>query len=156
MIELLARAIDNTGAGPLVWSKKIVSFQFSPYPLTAFLDGDTCFCGTMGLNRLFGVLGTGLRPFDLAYILEKDNAGPATYRGKIPADFRERNTGVVVYRANRHVAELFAYWEELFHIAVKQDIGQINDQPSLRDALWRGEQGGGRGKVRVRACGKKA
>jgi hypothetical protein len=102
----------------------------------------------MGLDRLFGVLGTGLRPFDLAYILEKDNAGPATYRGRIPTDFRERNTGVVVYHANRRVAELFAYWEELFHAAVAQDIGQINDQPSLRDALWRGRKGG-RGQVRA-------
>jgi hypothetical protein len=36
------------GAGPLVWTKKIVSFQFSPYELTAFLDGDTCFCGSTG------------------------------------------------------------------------------------------------------------
>jgi hypothetical protein len=84
---------------------------------------------------LFGVLGSGLRPFDIAYILEKDGAGPATE--KIPAEFRERNTGVAVYHANHRVAALFKKWELLFHLALAKDVGQINDQPSLRDALWR-------------------
>jgi hypothetical protein len=36
-----------------MWRKKILSFLHTPYPLTAFLDGDTCFCGP------------GQRPFPL-------------------------------------------------------------------------------------------
>eukprot|EP00240_Pyramimonas_obovata_P005961 CAMPEP_0118956920 /NCGR_PEP_ID=MMETSP1169-20130426/61831_1 /TAXON_ID=36882 /ORGANISM="Pyramimonas obovata, Strain CCMP722" /LENGTH=334 /DNA_ID=CAMNT_0006904971 /DNA_START=363 /DNA_END=1367 /DNA_ORIENTATION=- len=116
---------------PSIWLKKIVSFQHTPYPLTAFLDSDTCFCGPEGVEKLFNVLAKG---GDIAYILEKDAPSPS-YRN-ISLEFPERNTGVVVYHTNAQVRRLLRLWERHFLRALRTGLRHQHDQASLREALY--------------------
>eukprot|EP00854_Cymbomonas_tetramitiformis_P008631 gene8631-10243_t len=129
--EYDAQTSISMGYGPVVWAKKIVTFQHTPYPVSLFMDGDTCFCHSEGLEQLFQALDGGM---DIAYIHEKDKPGPALE--KIPERFRERNTGVVIYASNIRVHHLLQTWEQYFYRGINASLGQINDQPSLREALY--------------------
>ena len=62
----------------LVWMKKIISFQHTPYPLTAFLDSDTCFCGPGELHLTLKLIICSLPLFNADFI-HRSPRSPVAY-----------------------------------------------------------------------------
>lgn len=115
---------------------KISSILSSPYDETIYLDVD-CFA-IEGFVELFDLLSS--------YELAASHA--PGYRGctdpQVPQSFYEINTGVLVFRRNKRVLDLFEEWRSTYRQWLVQPpfpgadgrvLGQ--DQPAFRHCLWR-------------------
>jgi len=103
--------------------------RLAPYERVAFLDTDTLIIND--LVRLFALLDR----FDFACAPEP-NARPdhGIDRG-IPAAFTEPNSGFFLFRRSPEVLAFFETWLGEYDLLHDQR-GIVNDQPSLRIALW--------------------
>ena len=108
--------------------------DFFPYERTLFLNTDTKIYGD--ITELFELLDK----YDMAISespgLPKDVlADFSKIEGGIPSAFPLFNSGVVVYKSNQNVQELFSKWHSLYH-NYKEYNGFPMNQPSLRIALY--------------------
>jgi len=99
-----------------------------PYERAIFLDTDTYVCGD--LSEMFDLLDR----FDLAALQENHRGWDYTLTS-VPAPFPEYNTGVIVFRRNAAVRQLFETWRETYD-RLRQSQGLRNDQPAFRQALF--------------------
>jgi hypothetical protein len=92
-----------------------------------FLDSDTYMCTPV--PEIFDILDR----FDIVSTIAPARVISPTSRA-VPATFAEYNTGVLAFRNNDRVKELFRSWFELY----KQhpDLYGENDQAPLREAMW--------------------
>jgi len=97
----------------------------SPYDRTLFLDTDTYL--TDSVHELFDVLDD----CDLAAVLSpSQDSAPG-----VPDPWIQYNTGVVSYRSNDSVRELFTRWNELYREwRTERDI--VQNQPSFLRAVY--------------------
>lgn len=104
---------------------KINYFPKTPYDRTLYLDTDILVSGS--ISDIFEVL----EEFDIcaAYNHNRTSA-EAT---EVPTAFPEINTGVVGYRMNEQVRELFDRWKENY------TESDPHDQPSFRTALYKSD-----------------
>jgi hypothetical protein len=91
-----------------------------------FLDTDTWLCEPV--PEMFSILDR----HDVAMA-----HAPMRYTApsEVPASYPECNSGVIAYHLNDRTRSLFALWEKLYQERLAS-TGVIDDQPSLRDALW--------------------
>ena len=106
--------------GPLLWT---------PFERTVFLDTDTWICEPV--PELFSIL-------DRHDIAMAHAPMRFTAASTVPATFPECNSGVIAYRMNDRTRSLFVFWEKLYRERFAS-TGVIDDQPSLRDALWQSD-----------------
>ena len=96
-----------------------------------FLDSDIHVCGP--LDDVFELLD----PFDLAIAHAWGRPGmPGSTLPGIPDAFTEFNTGVIAFRGSDRVRALFREWKR---VAVELQDREENDQPSLRQVLYRSD-----------------
>lgn len=111
------------------FSDKMGPLISTPFERTVFLDTDTWLCEPVP---------------ELFSILERHDIAMAhapmrfTAASKVPATFPECNSGVIAYRINDRIRSLFSAWEKLYQERI-ESTGVIDDQPSLRDALWQSD-----------------
>lgn len=107
------------------YKDKVVNMQLSPYPETMFLDTDTYICE--GICDVFGLLGY----YDICMASE---LGRPFWKDLPPglSELRECNTGVILFKRNARVRELFSNWERIY--IERQDI-DFHDQTSMAIAL---------------------
>lgn len=98
----------------------------SPFEKTVFLDTDTWVCEPV--DELFGLL----ERWDLAMAHAPMRQ---TAPSDVPAVLPEFNSGVIAYRLNDAVREVFREWKRLYEKR-RAETGLKDDQPALRDALW--------------------
>lgn len=103
----------------------ILSEENFPYEQNLYLDADTYVCDK--LDEIFDLLNR----FDLA---ASYGFGIEQVESNIPISFPELNTGVLVYKDNPQVRELFKNWQERY----KQDteLGISANQPSFRKSIY--------------------
>ena len=108
------------------FSDKIGPLLSTPFERTVFLDTDTWLCEPV--PEMFAIL----ERHDVAMA-----HAPMRYTApsEVPASYPECNSGVIAYHLNDRTRSLFALWEKLYQERLAS-TGVIDDQPSLRDALW--------------------
>tara|TARA_Y100001954_G_C15609574_1_gene502176 strand:+ start:83 stop:817 length:735 start_codon:yes stop_codon:yes gene_type:complete len=111
---------------------KIDYIKFSPYEESLFLDTDTVI--NHSLDDLYGIL----EKYDLALVHDlarkrKKFKDTIPEYGDIPYSFSEINTGVIAFRKNQKVKELFEQWRLNFY---KYYNVVPWDQPSFRISVW--------------------
>lgn len=108
------------------FADKIAPLAQTPFAETIFLDTDAYLC--QAVPELFEIL----KHYDIALA-----HAPMRQTGSVdvPATFPEFNSGVIAYRSNERVWDLFQSWGRFYEEQVSK-TGQIDDQPALRRALW--------------------
>jgi hypothetical protein len=111
------------------FSDKIGPLLSTPFKKTIFLDTDTWLCEPV--PEMFSILDR----HDIAMA-----HAPMRYTAasEAPLTFPECNSGVIAYKMNDRARGLLDLWEKLYQERLKSN-GVIEDQPSLRDALWRSD-----------------
>jgi len=111
------------------FADKIAPLAQTPFEETVFLDTDTYLC--QAVPELFELL----ERCDIAMA-----HAPMRVTGSVPvpASFPECNSGVIVYRRNEKMKQLFESWRRAYARQLAA-TGQPDDQPALREALWRSE-----------------
>lgn len=111
---------------------KIDYIKHTPYDETLFLDTDTIV--NHSLNDLFEILQKYdiALAHDLARKRKKFKDAIPEY-GKIPYSFSEVNTGVIAFKKNEKVINLFEMWRQNFY---KYYNVVPWDQPSFRISAW--------------------
>lgn len=105
---------------------KIEYMPLTPFDRTLFLDADTYALGD--ISNIFGVLDE----FDFALTHAHLRASRLkTWRTSIPEAFPQFNSGVILYKQTKAIAQLFADWKLAFAQA-----GFDTDQITLRELLW--------------------
>ncbi len=99
-----------------------------PYDRVIFIDTDTYICGD--LSDLFDLLDR----FDLGLLQENHRGWDYTLPG-VPASFVEYNTGVIAFRRDEAVRELFSAWRAAYD-HLRETQGLRNDQPAFRQVLY--------------------
>jgi len=100
----------------------------APYTRCLFLDTDTF--ALDDLSPIFALLDR----FDLA-ALQDVNRGWNYQLPDVPVTFSEFNTGVLAFRRDAKLRELFQDWRTRYD-ALRQTYGFVNDQPAFRQALY--------------------
>lgn len=101
-----------------------------PYKKVIFLDTDTHIVSE--LNELFDLLDG----FEIALLPETKRGWD--YEIDVPRPFAEFNTGVIVFRNDARIQNLFTQWQQAYQL-LKANPGLINDQPSLRQVLFKSD-----------------
>lgn len=111
------------------FADKIAPLARTPFEQTLFFDTDTYMCEPV--PELFDLLSR----CDIAMC-----HAPMRMTGKVPVptSFPECNSGVIAYNMNEHTTSLFENWTKLYEEQLKT-TGQTDDQPALRQALWRSD-----------------
>lgn len=108
---------------------KLFGFLNSPYEKTLFIDADTIVVGDLSdLSQL-------LDYYDFCAIQDPTNPHahpPQDYTFTVPDSFAEFNTGVVLYRKNEKVIQLFEDWLDLY----KRVPSFRTDQDPLREVIY--------------------
>jgi hypothetical protein len=112
--------------GPIVKT----DVRFAPYDRTVFLDTDTLIIGDP--SPLFELLDR----VDFVFANEPNARADYGLSRGIPAVFPEPNSGVFAFRKSEQVEALFATWLDEYE-QLHGEFGLVNDQVSLRIALWR-------------------
>ncbi len=113
-------------------SSKVWALGRSPFDKTVYLDTDVHVVGDLAdLFRVLDRFDAAGVPMELRVQRLPGHADDA----RIPDAFMSVNAGVLAYRRNDATAELFARWAELYE-ADRATAKVIQDQPSLRAALW--------------------
>jgi hypothetical protein len=100
----------------------------SPFEETLYLDSDTFV--TTRLSDMFEVL----KRFDVAGVQVRYREKPMrlrNFKAEIPAAFPQINTGVLLYKRNAAVFDLFNAWSECY-----ESGGFKRDQIPFREVLW--------------------
>jgi hypothetical protein len=111
------------------FSDKIGPLLSAPFEKTVFLDTDTWLCEPV--PEMFSIL-------DRHDVAMAHAPMRFTATSSVPPTFPECNSGVIAYHLNDRTRWLFALWEKLYQERLAS-TGVIDDQPSLRDALWRSD-----------------
>lgn len=111
---------------------KIDYIKYTPYDETLFLDTDTIV--NHSLSDLFEIL----QKYDIALAHDlarkrKKFKDTIPEYGKIPYSFSEVNTGVIAFKKNEKVINLFEMWRQNFY---KYYNVVPWDQPSFRISAW--------------------
>lgn len=112
---------------------KVYYMYDSPYDETIFLDTDVI--AVRDFKDMFGLLekfDIGIA-HDLARKREKYSNVMSEYKD-IPYAFSEVNTGIITFRKNEQVKDLFDLWQSFYE---KYYALCPYDQPSFRISLWR-------------------
>lgn len=114
---------------------KIDNIADTPYDETLFLDTDTIV--NHNLDDMFDIL----EKYDIALVHDlarkrKKFQHSIPEYGQIPYSFSEINTGVIVFKKNDKVMELFAAWRYYFYTYYKVVPW---DQPSFRISIWKSD-----------------
>lgn len=116
---------------------KPIFFRESPYDETLYLDTDTYVVDNEAISELF----TLLKEYDLAVAHDTHRGVEWQYRNEevpienSPPTFPWFNTGVVVYKKNEKVQNLFELWESMYDDQ-SQILPGINDQSSFTEAVF--------------------
>jgi len=102
---------------------KVELISKSPFNHTIFMDTDTLFASDP--TAMFDILQG--YPLGVAHAPIRESCNPRS----IPNWFPEFNTGVICYRRDRSVADLFDRWLWQF-----DELGLSRDQPAFRIALY--------------------
>jgi hypothetical protein len=129
-IDLVSDAPDNLA--------KVRHLAETPFERTLFLDSDT-YC-VHPMPELFGILDR----FDLAAAHEAGrfatrwdgNTEVFIRASDLPECFPEYNSGVIAFRREPRIFEMFARWMALCEEARKSPVPHTQDQPSLRRAIY--------------------
>lgn len=115
---------------------KVENLINTPYDKTIFLDTDTYVCSKNGIDEILDLLdefdfaacyGLG-RNLHVSYPMEN------TPSWDVPASFPWFNTGVIGFRDNQNIREVFKRWEEKYDV---YDVDlQAFDQAALREPLY--------------------
>jgi hypothetical protein len=111
------------------FSDKMDPLLKSPFRRTVFLDTDTWLCEPV--PELFSIL-------ERCDIAMAHAPMRFTAASDAPASFPECNSGVIAYNMNDRTRALFDLWDKLYQERLKS-TGVVDDQPSLRDALWQSD-----------------
>ena len=106
------------------WRAKPNNIVETPYDHTIYLDSDTFVTGD--IRPVFELLSE----FDIS--IAQEPMGKTRDIDDIPDSFPEFNSGVMVFRNNPKVMELFEKWNSIY-----QDRKERMDQPALREALFK-------------------
>ncbi len=111
------------------FSDKIGPLLSTPFERTVFLDTDTWLCEPV--PEMFAILDR----YDVAMA-----HAPMRYTAasEAPSTFPECNSGVIAFNMNTRTRGLFDLWQKLYQERLKNN-GVVEDQPSLRDALWQSD-----------------
>jgi|694.fasta_scaffold04389_15 hypothetical protein len=111
------------------FSDKIGPLLSTPFERTVFLDTDTWLCEQV--PEMFAILDR----YDVAMA-----HAPMRYTAasEAPSTFPECNSGVIAFNMNNRTRGLFDLWQKLYQERLKNN-GVVEDQPSLRDALWQSD-----------------
>ncbi|MFZ0616399.1 MAG: hypothetical protein WAN16_08115 [Chthoniobacterales bacterium] len=111
------------------FSDKIGPLLSTPFERTVFLDTDTWLCEPV--PEMFAILDR----YDVAMA-----HAPMRYTAasEAPSTFPECNSGVIAFNMNNRTRGLFDLWQKLYQERLKNN-GVVEDQPSLRDALWQSD-----------------
>ena len=113
----------------------ILSERHMPYDRNLYLDTDTYIDGD--ITDIFNLLDS----FDLA-LAENPGTGSsnqAVYDKldiEFPTAFPVFNSGVIAYKNNENIINLFSEWNKIYHKSITDDIPHETNQPSLRAALY--------------------
>ncbi len=115
---------------------KIKYIYQSPYDYTVFIDSDTI------VIRDFSQVFQLLDNFDMAIAHAPIRQNAVNPDSSIPESFPEMNTGVMVFKKNSAVENLFKSWQKFYNDDLtdskqKNKIDQPLDQPSFRKALYK-------------------
>jgi len=111
------------------FSDKIGPLLSTPFERTVFLDTDTWLCEPV--PEMFSIL-------DRHDVAMAHAPMRFTAASTVPSTFPECNSGVIAYHLNDRTRSLFGLWEKLYQERLTS-TGVIDDQPSLRDALWQSD-----------------
>ncbi len=111
------------------FSDKIGPLLSTPFERTVFLDTDTWLCEPV--PEMFAIL-------DRHDVAMAHAPMRFTATSSVPPTFPECNSGVIAYHLNDRTRSLFSLWEKLYQERLTS-TGVIDDQPSLRDALWQSD-----------------
>ncbi|MCS4191520.1 hypothetical protein GGP51_003016 [Salinibacter ruber] len=116
---------------------KIGAMLASPFEETIFLDTDTY--AVENLSEIFDLLSV----FDIAAAhapgrvkREGETGWHVYYAEDVPTSFPAYNTGVVGFKRNRHVKNLFQRWLNRYKEACCEADRQVQDQPAFREVLF--------------------
>jgi hypothetical protein len=104
---------------------KVKNLSKFNYEKTLYLDTDTFIQGNV--SELFNILDG----YDIAFA--NNHNRKACKVDSIPSSFPEFNTGVILFKENKRVEELFSKWERVWN--EKKD-SHPHDQPSFRKAVY--------------------
>jgi hypothetical protein len=107
---------------------KVDYMSRTPFEHTLYLDTDTAL--NADISDMFRVL----ERFDIAIAHAMHRHSPNSlvpWRIELPEAFPQYNSGVVLYRKNTAVLQLFEDWG--YH---HKEAGHRHDQPTLRELLW--------------------
>ncbi|MDL0121720.1 hypothetical protein [Halobacterium salinarum] len=112
----------------------IIPDDFFPYDHTLFLDTDTRVCGD--LSEIFNLLDV----YDIGVSesignLKDTMANHRTIEESVPLSFPLFNSGVILYKDNKAIADLFSLWQNLYTKYRHHDGFHMN-QPTFRVALY--------------------
>lgn len=110
------------------FADKIYPILNSPFEKTLYLDTDTWICDR--LDDVFEVLDT----YDIALAHAPVRHGEYSYC--CPECFPHFNAGVIAYNKNIAVQKTFIIWEEYYQAQILKYPERIDDQESLRRALY--------------------
>lgn len=111
------------------FSDKIAPLLATPFEKTVFLDSDTWLCEPV--PEMFSIL-------DRHDIAMAHAPMRFTAASSVPATFPECNSGVIAYTLNDRTQSLLELWNKLYEQRLTA-TGVVDDQPSLRDALWQSD-----------------
>ena len=120
--------LQQTRKGPIVKTDA----RLAPYERVIFLDTDTLIIAD--LTPLFGLL----EKFDFACAHEPNSHPEYGTDHGVPVAFLEPNSGVFAFRQTSATAGFFETWLAEYD-ALHASTGVVNDQPSLRTALWKSD-----------------
>jgi hypothetical protein len=118
---------------------KVRHIARSPFERTIFLDTDT-FC-LQAFPEMFDLLDG----HDLAishesgrFSTQLDGAGREAFvkLGNVPDSFPEFNSGVMAFRRDRKVADLFKRWLDACYEGRRAPVPVLQDQPALRQVIY--------------------
>jgi hypothetical protein len=103
--------------------------RLAPYERVVFLDTDTLVIGD--LSDVFPLLDR----FDLAFAVEPNGRPDYGTSAGVPVAFPEPNSGFLALRNSPEIERFFGEWLTEYDTLRKR--GVTNDQPALRNALWK-------------------
>ncbi len=113
---------------------KIEPLTKTKYEKNLFVDTDTFFMHSVYEISLL------LDQFELAYCHAPRRVSPWDKNLKqIPICFPEPNTGVIAYRRNEKVINVFLDWLRIYNEQMDSDDPPVHDQPAFREAIFLSE-----------------
>ncbi|WP_452226411.1 putative nucleotide-diphospho-sugar transferase [Lacinutrix cladophorae] len=114
----------------LTWKEglsfKVAGLLKSPFEKTFFIDSDTYF--TDNTSELFKLLDY----FDILMCPSPNDISKLRINNEVLLGISHYNTGVIVYKNNDKIRDLFLHWKDLYSNNPKKYAG---DQPAFSEAL---------------------